>query len=271
MKDSVDIAVDSTAAVGIAPWPEKPGTELDAPVALRAEVQTSRGVVPYMYGLEPTPRAVLPGYDSAVMTLLIAVFLILSTNFRSYGIFFKTYIQDLFKERRREAFYETHTTSETRVLLALVLLATVCEGILLFAAACPTATLSAGAVFPTLLGMIALTVGYYVFQYVAYSTVGYVFADPDKTRQWLRGFNGSQTLLGLALTIPALVVLFNPGATKLLVSLGVILYFLARIVFICKGFRLFYDKFESLLYFILYLCTLEIIPLILAYRFAFSE
>ncbi|WP_367617564.1 DUF4271 domain-containing protein, partial [uncultured Duncaniella sp.] len=31
-------------------------------------------------------------------------------------------------------------------------------------------------------------------------------------------------------------------------------------------FRLFYDNFGSLLYFILYLCTLEIVPLVLIYR-----
>ncbi|MDE6169760.1 MAG: DUF4271 domain-containing protein, partial [Duncaniella sp.] len=47
---------------------------------------------------------------------------------------------------------------------------------------------------------------------------------------------------------------------------AVVFYFLTRILFICKGFRLFYDNFGSLLYFILYLCTLEIVPLVLIYR-----
>ena len=42
---------------------------------------------------------------------------------------------------------------------------------------------------------------------------------------------------------------------------GIVLYIIARVIFICKGFIVFYDNFYSLLYFILYLCTLEIAPI----------
>ncbi|MDE6655263.1 MAG: DUF4271 domain-containing protein [Muribaculaceae bacterium] len=41
-------------------------------------------------------------------------------------------------------------------------------------------------------------------------------------------------------------------------------------MFIIKGFRIFYHKIWSLLYFILYLCTLEIVPLIILYLTALS-
>lgn len=42
-------------------------------------------------------------------------------------------------------------------------------------------------------------------------------------------------------------------------------YIAARVTFIAKGFRLFYDNFLSLLYFILYFCTLEIAPVAALY------
>ncbi|MDE6240375.1 MAG: DUF4271 domain-containing protein, partial [Muribaculaceae bacterium] len=45
-------------------------------------------------------------------------------------------------------------------------------------------------------------------------------------------------------------------------------YLLFRLVFISNGFSIFYRNIFSLVYFILYLCTLEIIPLIYVFKLA---
>ena len=269
--DSILTVVDSTLVDAVAaevlnPWEAVVSRQTDAPTAQGAEVSTSRGVAPYMHGLVPEPRAVLPGYDSNVMTLLLAVFLFMSVNFRSFGTYLKTYTPDLFKERRRDSFYDNHTLSETRVLLSLLLLAMVSEGILVFSMMSYKGLVAAGELFSTLLVAIGCAMAYYVAQLLAYNYVGFVFADPDRTRQWVRVFNGTQSLLGIGLVVPALVVLFNPGVSAELFAVGVAIYLVARIIFICKGFRLFYDKMGSLLYFILYLCALEFIPLYLVFR-----
>jgi len=47
----------------------------------------------------------------------------------------------------------------------------------------------------------------------------------------------------------------------LLVAAG--LYICARLVFICKGFRIFYGNLSSIVYFLLYLCAVEMVPLAL--------
>ncbi|MBR5727625.1 MAG: DUF4271 domain-containing protein, partial [Muribaculaceae bacterium] len=44
-----------------------------------------------------------------------------------------------------------------------------------------------------------------------------------------------------------------------------ILYICARFIFIFKGIRIFYSNLLSILYFILYLCGVEIVPLIVIY------
>ena len=88
--------------------------------------------------------------------------------------------------------------------------------------------------------------------------------------QWIKGFNASQSFLGLVLIVPTLLILFNPGMSVLLLSISVALYATARVIFISKGFRIFYDNYSSLVYFILYLCTLEIIPPVLIYRMALN-
>lgn len=240
--------------------------ETDAPRILHLRNATL-GRMAYTEGILPEPRPQLPGYDSGVMTLLIVLFLIITGNFRHYSTFIKTFAQDLFTVRRRaNVFDESHTMSETRVLLSLITLVCVCEGTLLFSALTfHGATIGA---FTGVLMMSLLAAGYYCLQNLAYRTVGFLFAASADTTQWLRGFNASQSLLGLGLTIPALLSLFNPGMAPLLLSISIFMYGAARIIFISKGFRIFYDNYSSLIYFILYLCTLEIIPPVILYRLA---
>ena len=242
--------------------------EVDGPRVLHLRNATL-GRVAYAEGVSPTPRPTLPGYDSGVTLLLIVLFLIISSNFRHYSTFIKTFAQDLFTVRRRaNAFDENNTVSETRVLFSLISLVCVCEGILLFSS---TSFMGGGADGTPFAGVgwLSLLAGaYYAWQLAAYRTVGFLFANRTDTSQWMKGFNSSQALLGIGLVIPALLALFNPGLTPLLLSISLFLYGVARVIFICKGYRIFYENYTSLIYFILYLCTLEIIPPVILYRLA---
>lgn len=239
--------------------------ELEAPRILHLR-NVTLGRVPYSDGLAPIPRAKLPGYDSGVMCLLIAIFLILTANFRHYSTFIKTFAQDLFTVRRRaNAFDNNNTMSETRVLVSLASLVCICEAVILFSA---TNIEGVASTFIAIGLLTLLTGAYYITQLIAYRTVGYLFGTSADTRQWIKGFNASQSLLGLALLIPALLLLFNPGMASFLLSISVVLYGIARFIFISKGFRIFYENYSSLLYFFLYLCTLEIIPPLVLFRLA---
>lgn len=234
----------------------------DAPTAQGAEVGTGR--VAYTMGLQPEERPTLPGYDSGVMAIVIGAFLILSLNFRHYSTFLKTFAQDLWNVRRRlNQSNAGNTVSETRIQLSLIFLACLTEGSLIFSVNNTSSANPATAPLAALGTTIAATTLYYIFQTIAYRVVGYTFNTPERAVQWLRGFNASQSLLGLALTIPALIALFNPDASLAMASAGATLYIIARIIFICKGFRLFYNNSASIVYFILYLCTLEVAPLLI--------
>lgn len=252
------VAADTAAFGSISPR-SAVCTILDAPQAVGAERVTT-GRVAFTGGCEPLPRAELPGYDSGVMTLVTVTFLLLSLNFKHYSTFLKTFAEDLWNVNRRR-FQGVHTVSEMRILMSLVLLNCVCQGILLFSAIGFTTGL-----FRALTGCVVVAGGYYAWQLLAYNTVGFAFGDDSTREQWLKGFNASQSLLGLTLVVPALVSLFFPGVSMEMVSIAILLYATARIVFISKGFRLFYENFYSLVYFILYLCTLEIAPLFLLYK-----
>lgn len=211
-------------------------------------------------GKEGVPRPVTIGEDSGILVMLVGVMVLLGLNMGHVRRVFRTLPQDLLSVRRRASLFDEHTANETRVIILLLLVTCVMEGLLLFIWL-GTDTMQ----FPMqmLRGVGALTLlggGYYLFQLAACVTVGYVFTDPVSAGLWRRGLNASQVLLGLALTVPALVALFYPETSNRMLIVAASLYLLSRICYISKGFRIFYVNFPSLLYFILYLCTLEIIP-----------
>ncbi|MDE6371059.1 MAG: DUF4271 domain-containing protein, partial [Duncaniella sp.] len=123
-----------------------------------------------------------------------------------------------------------------------------------------------GGEFTLLGGLMVLALLYYVWDLAAYTLVGAVFTDKVSAKMMMKGFNASQSLLAMLIVVPALIVLFNPSAAGVVAVLGIVSYVLTRVVFISKGFRLFYDNFGTWVYFILYLCSLEIVPLIIIYR-----
>lgn len=255
-------ATDSIVAENVMPWDTVVCREADAPTETSAHLASARGPVAYTTGMEPSPRNVLPGYDSGVMIIVISCFLLLSLNFRHYSTFLKTFVRDLWDTRRRLHDNAGTTVSETRIMLSMIALMCVTEGVLIFSAMNASGAMPLP-VLPGLLCCIAGAGAYYVFDVTVYSVVGYAFTDNEGRSQWLKGFNASQSLLALTLTLPALIALFNPDSSLTMCHIGIVLYIIARVIFIAKGFRVFYDNFYSLIYFILYLCTLEIAPLFL--------
>lgn len=246
-------------------WQPQVCHESDAPTSAAEQLTMTLGKVPYTFGLSPHERNHLPGYDSGVLCLVLGIFLLLAYNSRHYSTFLKHFASDLFSVRRRDDTFSVRTFSETGMQASIVLLASIGEGIIINAALIMSGVTIISSFFQILIfSVIALM--YYIWELAAYRTVGFVFTDKFTSKQWIKGFNASQALLGIAIILPALFVLFNPDASHIVVPIAVFVYLITRLIFIFKGFRLFYDNFGSLLYFILYLCTLEIVPIVVIYR-----
>ncbi len=220
-------------------------------------------------GLEGIPRPVYVGDNSGVLAVVAGIFVLMMLSYRHCRRLFVTMVQELWGMRRRANVFDEHTSNESRVVTLMVLQWCVCTGLLLYSGLSITGCeMPPADAFVDTAKLICLMAAYYVVQLIAYNLVGYTFVGNTGRRLWLQGFTASQSLLGFALLIPALVAIFYPNAAEIAVITGVVLYILARILFIAKGFRIFYTNFGSLLYFILYLCTLEIVPVIFVYFFA---
>lgn len=242
-------------------------------VTLAMPVDTVTAAAPapsWTEGLPPVPRAVSPGNNSGFLLAAAVLLMVLIMNFRNLRRLLRSYWDELWHVRSgRDNVFDEHPAGDARVLLLLIVQAIATVGVLLSVAVCRLSP-DAGIPFTTraVAVVTALSAAWYLAQVVAYNLVGYTFTTPARHRDWLRGFNASQALMGVLLVVPAVLAVFYPTVTREALSVGLFVFILARLVFIFKGIRIFYDRIGSLLYFILYLCTLEVIPLIFVYKCA---
>ena len=162
--------------------------------------------------------------------------------------------------------FDDSTVSETQIMVALIINTCIMTGIASFIAIStyfPELNLT-NSVFVHVAALTGVAVAYYLFQFGLYYMLGYIFSNKVDTGLWIAGFKSSQSLLGLLLFPIVCLMLVYPDSTIIMLILSLILYILARIVFVCKGFRIFFGNLTSTVYFILYLCSVEIVPVILS-------
>ena len=255
-------AAEAAAAPSWAPVPFEACTEPMAPFS-RADRELYHTSAPgWLRGIDAPLRRQNIADNPGVLSLIVGLFVLIGFNMNHVRRLFRSLPQKLWSVRRRGNAFDDTTSNETRSFVLLLVLLCLTQGVLLFQwLGIPAGSSAFGAVA----ALTALAGGYYIFQLCACSLVGFVFTDQAGAASWRRGLNASAALLGVALAVPAVVSLFYPAVTGAMLVAAATLYVMARIAFIAKGFRIFYRNFLSLLYFILYLCTLEIIPVIVLY------
>ncbi len=221
-------------------------------------------------GLEGSSRQGSLYGNSGILTIIVVLFVIVSMTFKECRKLFSRFADDLRNNKHRENAFDDHGSNEPRLTVLTIVQFLVYGGILLSTIAVVLSgnTDNHPDNFAHLVKSIGLFSCYYIFELCAYSVVGYTFAGKEGRRLWIRSLNASQSMAGVGLMIPALLALFYPQSIAVVGTLGCIIYLSARLIFIYKGFSIFYKNIFSLVYFILYLCTLEIIPLIYVIKLA---
>lgn len=250
---SDSLAVDTVTPVQV----EQPKTQTWTPPA-------------FLAGIQPTPRVKAAADDPGVISLFVILFLILSITFKHSRKLFGSLWSDMWSMRRHRTHYTDRTPAESRMVAVFYIQLIVFLALLSQTYAGPMAIVGDGVgwSFNHTLALGAAWLGYYLFMLAGYRTVGYTFADKLTTSVWLRTFNATQVFAGFGLALPAALAVFVPEAARGAVTVAVVIYLAARMIFIIKGFRIFYNNFDSWLYFFLYLCALEITPLFVMYRLA---
>ncbi len=213
-------------------------------------------------GIVPQVREAHYSHSTALTGLLMGVLVLAGLNSGGVIRALKSYRHDLWSVRRRPNVFDEEQSVGAPIAVILALVFIVFGGIAGYNfPSLPVAPSFAGAT-----ASMAVTGVFFIFHYLAYSLTGYAFGSSSQRRRWVEGFLAAMAYAGLFMIIPGFLLVFRPEWHIECVTISLVVYLLAKLVFIIKGVRIFFLNFRSLLYFILYLCTLEIIPALAYYR-----
>ncbi|MDE6740790.1 MAG: DUF4271 domain-containing protein [Muribaculaceae bacterium] len=216
---------------------------------------------------------------SWIYLILFSVFFLACIRVRGNFKFLGAFFRDLAVVRERENLFDA-TMKETSFIFLVLLLSGCSIGVLLSKAVAlfgPVLPIKAdipdigfsvgGDLLPTVVCM-AIACGYIGAMWICYTIVGKVFSDTPHTWLWVRGFT-SGTGLGAAVFFPlALFSLAYPAYTAQIVIAGFMMLILVKFLFIVKGFRIFFTESSLWVVFLYYLCSLEIVPLVITFGLA---
>lgn len=213
---------------------------------------------------------------SWIYLALALLFCVVAIKFKGNSRYMKALMSDLTSTRIRPNAFDD-TVRETSLLVLLNIMWVACAGVLLW----KTLTLTAGTLVQNSASLpgspaagIAICSGvaavYLSLMTIAYLVIGNVFADRRQTQMWVKGAAAAYGLETFLLFPLVLLVLSYPAWNGTLLIIAGAVFIFGKIVFLYKGFRIFFTQISSWLLFLYYLCSLEIVPLILTYVAAWS-
>ncbi len=226
---------------------------------------------------EKEEPGLLPGLEfggiSWIYAALLLVFCLVAFRFRNNKKYMRTIFKSLTEIRERHNVFDD-TVRETSFLFLLNLLWCCSAGVILYCAIHylailgfdPMGMLSFPYPLPTCVAAcMGVCMVYELIMWFAYWMVGNVFSDKKKASIWVKGFTSSQGIVGIVFFPLALLCLSYPAHLDWWLISSLVAFILGKICFLWKGFRIFFTQFSSWVLFLYYLCSLEVIPLILTY------
>ena len=216
---------------------------------------------------------------SWIYVILFSVFFLACFRVRGNFKFLGAFFRDLVVVRERENLFEV-TMKETSFIFLVLLLSGCSIGVLLslavplygasvpIKAEIPDFGIAVSGQLLSAVVCMLLTCAYIGAMWVCYTIVGKVFSDSQHTWLWVRGFTAG-TGLGGALFFPlALLALAYPEFIRQILLIAFIMLILVKMLFIVKGFRIFFTESSLWVVFLYYLCSLEIVPLVITFGLA---
>ncbi|MDR2682543.1 MAG: DUF4271 domain-containing protein [Dysgonamonadaceae bacterium] len=115
-------------------------------------------------------------------------------------------------------------------------------------------------------GTALIVLVFMLYKFLTYLWVGYVFFSGENIRLWNSCYFSIISLSGVGLFVPALLIFYLPGAYSVCFYFCLLYFLFVKLLMFYKMFIIFFRYKSALLYFILYLCTQELLPLFFALK-----
>jgi hypothetical protein len=117
------------------------------------------------------------------------------------------------------------------------------------------------------LGCLGIVVGYFTFKRIIYYLIGILTESKQEVQEYLFSITIFNRVLGLFLLPISATIAFIPmSQVKILLFVGLVIIAVFYTMSLIRGAKIFLKKQFSISYLILYLCTLEFLPLLLIYN-----
>lgn len=220
---------------------------------------------PGRLAVEPRPQTAMNSDGISFLLIILFVFTTLSFQSGYRSVFHR--IRYLFEVKKRENIFFDSTVNEANLRSVLLLCLFVLEGIAIYSISLKVvpqiAWFNVTIMVLCAAGMAAL---YYFVQLFQYYILGYIFSNKENRTLMVESYISVNLILCIVLFPFVLALIYYPAYPRSLLYIIAFIYLISRIIFIYRGVKIFLRDIYGILYFILYLCALEIVPLLVLYK-----
>lgn len=203
------------------------------------------------------------GTSPIIGSTLLVLFLLFIVAFNQAKHFYLETLRNYFRDRDRITYEEADNTSISILFMLIIAICTF--GSFIAIASHRTSTLDfSNQTFMLLLAILGVIAAWLIFHWLCFKYIGYVAHQTTIMRKFIRSFTTTFVVCGLLL-FPVVVGMIYAPPTSLwvLTSIGIFFMAIAALLILFKAFQFFFNGISSLCYLFLYLCTLEILPILL--------
>ena len=262
MKDSIQYTNDSVSRLNVDSVLSMDSLNQAADSLLH--VDSTRVAATLPSGFEGILHPSAPSTESWVFIAIILLFLLLVSGIvRSAGEFFQN-IKAFFSKKESVSLLLTPTVNIAQFHIFITLFSISVIALFVYELFFSEVVRFEIKTFVLLFG---ITAGYYILKHILFDIAGYTFFNRKITKTYKKMYFSLINVLTVALFPVLILYTYQPLSWQ--ESLEIITACLAAIFYmflIMKLFQIFYSKPLDLFYIILYLCTLEIIPILVLFR-----
>ena len=200
--------------------------------------------------------------DNLIMCGLLVCAFVIAIVLSDRKHYFARLLKDFFLPR--ETRIEGNRTTDViylRTFMYAISLASTAMILALYVSGCSLVDMNRGALWLTAGVTVSL---FYILKILVFATTNRIFFDSTTTKAWEQGYACWTTLSCIPLFLMAVIAVFFNLGPKSIVCMFAVGLILLEICLLYKAFHIFSAKKYGILQIFIYLCTLELMPLLIA-------